>query len=203
MSKLRLAWLAIPLCLLCSIPSSPGPSVVHEISVPVALRYEEPCVTIEVERVPVSRGEVTRTKRLSVPLSAELQEYTYKLCEEYDIVDHFDLVIAVMAHESRFDAAAVSSTNDYGIMQINKGNHTWLSRELGIVDFLDPKQNILAGSYMLSDYLHKYETVEQALMAYNMGEPRAKLRWADGIYRSTYSDAVLDQLKRILKGEYI
>jgi hypothetical protein len=64
----------------------------------------------------------------NIELSEELQEYTYAMCLNYGIVDHYELVLAMMWHESNFTPDVISRTNDYGIMQINVCNHEWLSK---------------------------------------------------------------------------
>lgn len=122
-------------------------------------------------------------------LSEELQEYTWLMCKANNL--DFPLVMALMKHESRYDETAVSKTDDYGLMQINELNHEWLSGELGITDYLDAKQNINAGVYVLRLLFEKYEDSGKVLMAYNMGESNAKKYWRNGIYESDYSRQVL------------
>lgn len=132
-----------------------------------------------------------------IPLSEDLQEYTYSLCEQYDIVEHYEVVLGMMHTESNFNADVVSSTGDYGIMQINACNHSWLKEELGIVDIMDARENIECGIYMISDLLRNYSTVDQALMAYNMGPAGAASLWREGIYTSPYSNKVLGSAELI------
>lgn len=123
------------------------------------------------------------------PLDYELQEYTWLMCKANNI--DFSLVMALMQHESRYDAKVISPTDDYGLMQINETNHKWLSDELGITDYLDEKQNINAGVYVLRLLFEKYDDTSQVLMAYNMGESNAKECWDYGIYESEYSRQIL------------
>lgn len=158
----------------------------------LALTYQPAAAPVQEEILPT----------YEIPLSEDLQNYTYELCEEYQIVDHFPLMLAVMGHESRYDATVISATNDYGLMQINRSNHKWLSKELDLNNFLDPKQNIRAGVYMLSTYLVKYDTVDKALMAYNMGERNARKCWSAGIYKSNYTTKVNNVLTLILSDNY-
>ena len=135
---------------------------------------------------------------MDVPLDESLQEHIWTRCNEYNITEHYELVYAVMKVESNYTVDIVSSTNDYGLMQINAINHEWLSNKLGIVDFLDPYQNVDAGIYLLQDLLHKYDTVPAALMCYNLGEGGAAKRWRDGVYSTTYTDKVLDYYYQII-----
>ncbi len=106
-----------------------------------------------------------------------------------------------MWRESEFVPTIISKTNDYGLMQINKINHKWLSDKLEIIDFLDEEQNIHAGVFMLSLYLHKYGDIDKVLMAYNMGENGAKKSWAAGTYTTNYTRTTRERLELILSGE--
>lgn len=127
---------------------------------------------------------------LDVDLDEELQEFTYCLCYCYNI--DFALVMAQMQVESEFKANAVSSTGDYGLMQINEGNHEWLTETLGVKDFLDPKESIRSGIYVLRLLFEKYDDTSQVLMVYNMGESNAKKLWKNGITESKYSQEVME-----------
>lgn len=126
---------------------------------------------------------------LDCPMDRETQEFTYYLTEGYGI--DFTLVMAIIENESYFDPEVISETEDYGLMQINKINHEWFGEHLGITDFLDAKQNIRAGVYVLRKLFEKYSDVNMVLMAYNMGEEGAKRLWNDGIYNTRYTDRVL------------
>lgn len=114
------------------------------------------------------------------------QDYLYDLCVKYGVTEYYTLFIAQIYHESTFRTNLISSTNDYGLMQINVCNHSWLRNKLGISDFLDPYENMEAGVYMMSSYLHKYGDAEKALVCYNRGEGGAK-----GVSSTSYSRGVL------------
>lgn len=128
---------------------------------------------------------------LDVPMDARLQEYVFYLSEAYDI--DFTFVMALIQYETNFEAGAISSTDDYGLMQINSVNHTYLAEELGITDFLDPYENVKAGMFILRKLFEKYETPEKVLMAYNMGETGAARLWEQGIFEVNYSKEVLQK----------
>ena len=110
------------------------------------------------------------------------------MCQKYGVP--FDLVIAMMKVESNFNEKAVSSTNDYGVMQINQVNHANLRKQLGVTDFLDFEQNVESGCYLLSDLIKRYGDTSAALMCYNNGEGGAKKLWAQGIYTTEYTRTV-------------
>ena len=127
-------------------------------------------------------------------LDLELQDYLYETCKKYGIEDHYELLMAQMYNESRFDTNIISKTNDYGLMQINICNHEWLSEELGVVNFLDPYQSIECGVFMMSDFLSKYSEAT-ALTAYNSGEDKVK----NGMSSSEYSDKILRYKTMLVK----
>lgn len=137
-----------------------------------------------------------------IPLSKDLQLYTYNKCVEYGIPDHYELVLAMMWQESNYTANLISSTDDYGIMQINSCNHDWLVDLLGPTDFLDASDNINAGVYVISKLLIEYGDEHKALMAYNMGERGASLNWDAGNYTSNYSRSVVAKREAIEANNY-
>jgi soluble lytic murein transglycosylase-like protein len=151
--------------------------------------------TIEAKNKPIklsSRGASLKTnaKIYDVKLSSYLQTCTYYNCKKYGV--DYELALAVMFVESSFNPNAYNSRcGDFGLMQINKQNHKWLSQKLGIADFFDAEQNIKAGVYMLS--LNKDEGYHFNLMSYNMGEPRTVQLYDSGIYTSKYSLKVMDK----------
>lgn len=135
---------------------------------------------------------------LLVPMEEELQEKIFIQCKEAGIA--FTLVMAMIETESNFQPDVISKTDDYGLMQINSKNKNWLMEELGIIDFLDPEENVKAGLHIISMLAEKYE-VSEALMAYNMGEAGAKKLWDQGIYENNYSKKILE--KEIEYSEYL
>jgi soluble lytic murein transglycosylase-like protein len=130
------------------------------------------------------------TVYFDIPLSKELQDYIRNLCDEYDVP--IELVIAIIDVESSFQSDVISKTNDYGLMQINKCNHKWLTDELGVTDFLDPYQNIKSGVHILSGHLEVTNgDIELALMRYNNGAIGAKKLWDKGIYSTAYTKKIM------------
>lgn len=126
---------------------------------------------------------------LDVPMNEDLQEFIFYLSAGYNI--DFTLVMAMIQQESGFKADVISGSNDYGLMQINKINHPYITETLGITDFLEPYNNVRSGMFILRKLFEKYETPEKALMAYNMGETGASRLWEQGIFETNYSKKVL------------
>jgi len=161
--------------------SEPTPSAEPEWQTFTATAAPTPETVIDTEPV---------TVYFDVPLSKELQDYIRNLCDEYDVP--IELVIAVIDVESTFRADLVSETNDYGLMQINKCNHEWLTDKLGVTDFLDPYQNINSGVHILSGHLEVTNgDIELALMRYNNGATGAKKLWDKGIYSTAYTKKIM------------
>lgn len=135
----------------------------------------------------------------NIPLDDTLQQYTYDMCNMYGIVDKYDIVLALMWRESDFKPDAISTTDDYGLMQINAVHFT---TTFDVVNALDPKANIEYGVCILSDLYARYIDDNMALMAYNMGCSRAAAMWEKGTYASTYSLDILDKVKLIRTDQY-
>lgn len=130
-------------------------------------------------------------------LAVEYQDYLWEMCKKYEVTEYYTLFLAQMWHESRYDVDAISKTHDYGLMQINQCNHSWLRDDLGVSDFLDPYQSIECGVYIMSDFLHKYNDVQTALVCYNKGESAVK----NGTYSTSYSRCVIADMGYLVEVE--
>ena len=146
------------------------------------------------EKQPVS------VEHYNLPLSYELQDYIFELCTEEDVP--VSLVLSMISTESQFEPTAISSTGDWGLMQINECNHSWLEKKYGVSDFLDPYENVYCGIKIIGQLLTKYEDYNLALMAYNMGETGAKELWDKGITSSSYSREIVANMEQFEEVEY-
>lgn len=126
---------------------------------------------------------------LNCKLDKETQQFTFYLCKGYDI--DWTLVMALMQKESSFRSDVISATDDYGLMQINKCNHKWLTDTIGVTDYLDKEQNIRASVFVLRKLFEEYTDPNLVLMAYNMGADGAETLWNKGIYTTPYVDDIL------------
>ena len=129
-------------------------------------------------------------KPLDVKMDDDLQEFIYYISTGYNL--DFTLIMAVIQHESSFNSSVISRTNDYGLMQINKINHEYITETLGITDFTDPYQNVRGGVFILRKLFERYEDTDMVLMAYNMGEDGAKRLWDQEIYETNYTTSILN-----------
>jgi len=85
------------------------------------------------------------------------------------------LVLAVMRHESRFTADAVSYRGAFGLMQIMPATQAELAGKLGVSETETPTNNIKAGIYHLQDLYRSIDAADEenhirlTLAAYNAG----------------------------------
>ena len=85
------------------------------------------------------------------------------------------LVMAVMRHESRFVADAVSSKGAFGLMQIMPATQLELAGKLGVDETSTPLNNIKAGAFHLQQLYRAIEADDEdnhirlTLAAYNAG----------------------------------
>ena len=89
-------------------------------------------------------------------------------------------VLGVIFTESSFDIDAESEVGAVGLMQLMPATASQLAAELelewkGRQLLTDPEVNILLGSFYLRQLIHRFDDLDAALAAYNMGPNR--LRW--------------------------
>jgi soluble lytic murein transglycosylase-like protein len=87
------------------------------------------------------------------------------------------LVLAVISIESRFNPIAESVMGAKGLMQIiPKFHREKLDEHGGVEAVLDPESNILVGTRILQEYVHRTGTLEAGLQFYNgaMSDPSAQ-----------------------------
>ena len=158
-----------------------------------ASTYEQPITGITLSLENAYKPQ-TAVKELS-PIETYIIDYSILY-----VVDS-DLIRAIISGESDGDIQAYNlndnGTHDRGLMQINSCNYEWLQDELGITDFYDPKQNIKAGTYIISLLTAKYLNLHRVLMSYNMGETRTRELFSQRIYSSRYSRGVMEKFEKL------
>lgn len=133
------------------------------------------------KKIEVSRGN-SRHLQYDIPLSDDLKSFIYNECERYDI--SYELALAIIKTESKFNHKAVSITNDFGLFQLNKNTYPWIIRELDIKnkDIMNPKTNIMCGIYYLNYLKNHYvnlgysdeDVFKFLIVSYNRGIGGAK-----------------------------
>ena len=188
-----------------------------EAQLQAAIIPEEPVIDVTVYREPVeykgiepNHTEETLPERAGftyydgVDLDRVTQDFIF--VEAGEAAVDYELVLAIIIRESNCDPNAISKTDDWGLMQINKCNHAWLAEQYGLTDMLDVHQNIIAGITILST-LYKYDDgtdagLHKVLMAYNLGPGGAAKAWENGTYSTAYSREVMQIRDDLLCGKY-
>lgn len=179
------------------------PEVVTQVY-PTETIYEPSVVVEDVPKVEVivepAEMNTTPEKLYDIPMDAEMQCYVHNVCEEYDIED--SIVFAVIEKESQYATDAVNSSGTcVGLMQVAPKWHKDRMKRLGIDNPIEPHNNVCIGVDYLAELSDKYEDVEMVLMAYNMGEGRAKKCWKKGIYTTNYVKKVLSIQEKVLDAQ--
>lgn len=130
-----------------------------------------------------------------VPLSEDLQDYIFGLCEQYDVDPK--IVIAMIRKESTYNPECIGDDGHaFGLMQIQPQWHQERMNALGCVDLLNPYQNVWVGIDYLAEMLDWGGSIEWALMAYNAGPAYANELEADGRV-SYYARTVLEYAEEL------
>ena len=116
--------------------------------------------------------QVASPYKRDIPLSDELQEYTYQTAQKYNV--DYDLILAIMQTESQYQNVVSDNGEDIGLCQINSSNAEWLYKEYGLYNLMEEHQNIEACAIILNKLSQKFDTENEVVMAYNLGEGKAK-----------------------------
>lgn len=156
---------------------------------------EEPCRTCleEAAKVIFETSEpepVEAIEYYNVPLSEDLQNHIFALCEESGLDPA--IVIAMIKTESNFKSDALGDGgNSKGLMQIQQRFHQARMDDLGCPDLLDPYQNVTVGIDLLGELYEEGRGLEWALMVYNGGPAHANRNARLGTV-STYVTKVME-----------
>lgn len=164
--------------------------IINEIQ-PLELEIVEPIVERKYYRIPdefISIGG---------DFPEEIQDFLWKICEERDL-DFYILTAQIEVESGYRSTASGDKGASVGYMQIQKKWHKKRMEAEGIKDISNPKDNIKVGTSYLKELYEKYEgDWHKTLMAYNMGEKRAKELWRIGKYSSEYSVKILTRAEEI------
>lgn len=163
---------------------------------------DEEIVENEVDKVIEEEvEEITITfpkKYKNIPLDDKLKEYIYTSAKAANIPP--EVMFSLAWKESSFNPNAKSATDDHGLFQINECNFKELAEHFGYTykefceKIYDPYVNTDCSIYVLlacRDYYNN-DNWHHVLMRYNMGPGRTNELFAEGIYSSKYSRAILN-----------
>ena len=132
---------------------------------------------------------LSRRFRVATEFTEEMVDIAYRAAQQARL-DPL-LVLAVIAVESRFNPIAEGGLGAKGLMQIIPEHHRdKLLAQGGGEVVLDPASNILVGTRILQEYVHRTGTVEEGLESYNALRA-AKARYAQRVM------AERDRLERV------
>lgn len=162
--------------------------------------YEPPAIITNTTQAPITTTEqpteaTTAFEEYNVPLSINLQWYIENESAEYGIAPQ--LVFAIIEKESNFDTQAVGQAGELGLMQIHPINFDEVAEAKNAVKLLDAYQNCKAGIYLLNICIEETDTLDQALMMYNLGKTGANKQFSKGIYSTSYSRSIIENMEGI------
>lgn len=145
-----------------------------------------------------------------LPLPEEISDYIWQKSRESGF--SYYLLLAIAKQESNFDTRCVSSTGDYGLMQINIRTAPWIAKALGYSSYnlTDYKTSINFSVYYLSEK-RKYwgnngfsgnDLEYMTLMSYNRGNTGAKRYLQNHGYYSAYVTNIENYKKQLETGVY-
>jgi soluble lytic murein transglycosylase-like protein len=109
-------------------------------------------------------GIISTATEFRLPPELAFNDLIKEAAQKYSVRE--DLVRGVVRAESAFDQFAVSSVGAQGLMQLMPA----LSKELGVTDPFDARQNIMAGTRYLAQLLNMHKgNIALALASYNAG----------------------------------
>lgn len=129
-------------------------------------------------------------------LSEDIQLYIWEQCKDRGV--DFYIALGVIERESDYKSDATGDYgNSKGYMQIFEKWHKERMAEEDVEDLYDPYGNVRVGLNFLAELYEKYGTWDKALMAYNMGESKAKAFWNEGIFETDYTKVVQRRAQEI------
>ncbi len=131
--------------------------------------------------------------------SEEMQDYIFQISEKYNVP--FEIIMVIIERESggRWHTnGIISSTNDYGLTQINEINHKYIEENLGFTsDDLryDPYKSIEAQAFLLKDILDYYQYTDEIDYRNVFGTYNGWLKWYEIKGACEYADACMEILE--------
>lgn len=105
--------------------------------------------------------------RDDIDFDYDLQDLLWDACEQTGL--EYELALAVIHQETRFQNVMGDNGNSYGYMQIQPRWHYARMEKWNVTDLNDPFSNFIVGCDLLSELTKKYG-IEGGLTAYNTGK---------------------------------
>ena len=174
------------------------PEIIPEETTEPIVETTPPETTIP-ETTAVTEPETEpETLYFDVPLSEDLQDHIFKLCEESGVEP--DMVMAMIRAESTYNPNCIGDGGDsLGLLQIQPKWHQWRMDELDCPDLMDPYQNVTVAIDILTEFYETGKSDAWILMAYNGGEVYANRKASNGEI-SDYAVRVLEFRDELSRG---
>ena len=176
---------------------------IKQVKVDTKSAIETTAQAIEVIQEPV----INQTPVYNITLSKELQDFTYNQCEYMDVA--YELELAILYTESKFDSQAVSYTGACrGMGQLSRTTEKGLAESLQIQNYnvFNAQHNISCSVYLvkqLRDYWREQGYSEEdvtglTLLSYNRGIDGCKRYISNhDIYDDKYVNLILDRKSQL------
>ena len=154
-------------------PTQPGASFTEE---PLALPLESasPAPLPVRKKAEIFRAVLEINPSLSCREADQIASSVIRTSREVELP--LDILLAVMLTESTFRTHAVSYRGAVGLMQVLPSTAADVARGLDLewsgTDLYNPEKNITIGSHYLRQLVDRFDAMEVALAAYNMGPTR-------------------------------
>lgn len=163
------------------------------------------------ESVTAESAEVDFPYYEDIPLSKDVQQYIWELSEENDL--SYELILAIAKVESNYDSEVISSTNDAGLMQLNRNSTmTWLSDQIELEEefnWKNPKHNVTAAVWYLTYLRNEFrdmgfseeDVFNLTIISYNRGKAGGLKYVRNHGYNNSYLETVSNAKYKLERGE--
>ena len=163
------------------------------------ISVQQNAINERIKAIEISEGNITTQQAdtpysREIPLSDELQQFTYETAKKYGV--NYDLMLAIMQTESQYQNVVSDNDEDIGLCQINACNAEWLYEEHGIYNLMDERQNIEACAIILDKLQGQFDNESHVVMAYNLGASKAEKYIKSGRI-TEYTEKVYENLEEI------
>lgn len=160
-----------------------------QVTTETAVRVETEATAAVTDSISI---EPIQSPYYGVPLSCELQDLVFTMCDKYGLP--YKIVLSVIYHESTYRPHLIGDSGAaYGLMQVQPKWHLARMAKYGIYsneELFDPFSNVCVGIDYLGELYRVGKGLEWTLMAYNGGPDYADALTARGV-TSKYAESVI------------
>ena len=180
-----------------SVPASVSENVIIR-PIPVIVIKDPIIINITIPEEEAKEPEMEE-QVIDVPetyISTDAYHACIKYGSEYSLSP--EILMAMIEAESDGNAAAYNSSSATGIMQVVPKWHFDRMEKLNITNLYDTDQNIHVAADYLAELYDRYDSMELALMVYNMGDNKAVKCYEQGKV-SRYAREIIDRAEGLAR----